>query len=74
MQGKDSEIETAEDHANDPGTNAPLAEEETIKTVRDVRDLDAAAVFLAEFGDALEVTPEDSARVRRKVSGRSYES
>jgi hypothetical protein len=42
--------------------------------VRDVRDLDAAAVFLAEFGDALEVTPEDSARVRRKVSGRSYES
>lgn len=69
MQGKDSEIEMAEDRTNDTGANPPLAEEEAIKTVQDVRDLDAAAVFLAEFGDVLEMTPEESARVRRKVSG-----
>lgn len=74
MQSKDSEIETAEGRTNGTGANPQLAEEEAIKTVQDVRDLDAAAVFLAEFGDALEMTPEESARVRRKVSGRTHGS
>jgi hypothetical protein len=74
MQGKDSEIEAAEHRANDTIASPPHAEVEATKTVQDVRDLDAAAVFLAEFGDALDMTPEESARVRRKVSERSYES